>query len=864
MSKILIIAEKPSVATDLARVLGKKLGKFTKDKSAVYFENDQAIITSAVGHLLEQKMPMTAAGKSLPWNFSCLPAIPEVFELEPIDKSADRLRKVLSLAKKKDVTEIVNACDAGREGELIFMNIVRYAQWKKPIKRLWMQSMTDDAILKAWDSLRSEEQMKPLADAAACRSESDWLVGLNSTRALTILKSRGGFSITPAGRVQTPTLAILSHRELEIQKFIPEPYSEVHATFTAKAGAYVGKWIDLAWKKSDAAPHARAERIWDPEAAVAIRQRCEGKSAETSEEKKPVSLVAPMLFDLTSLQREASNKFGFSARRTLQLAQECYEKHKVLTYPRTDSKCLPEDYIKTVYGIMGSLGDASWDLASFAKEILEKKSIKPNKRIFDNSKVSDHFAIIPTGKIVSLTGDAEKIFRLVTQRFMAIFFPSAVFEDTRRITRITHSASLVDAFLTTGRILVEPGWQAVYGRTPGSNGKEDLVPVEAKETVLTKSLEILELMTRPPARYNEATLLSAMEGAGKLVEDDELSAAMGERGLGTPATRASIIEGLITQKYIAREGRDFIATSRGIELIDLLQKIGLETLTSPTLTGEWEYRLKQMEQAKLPRAKFMADIIHLTRDIVESIKKYQTHMQETELHELDLVCPECKERGLRNTHDAVSCRSCKFTIRKQLASRELSDEELSMLITTGKTPLLEGFRSRFGKPFSAELVIDEKFRAKFHFPDAENAAAEDLSKAISQGSFPVKGKEPVEVLETEKFWRIPGMKVGKDEKGISISRSILSQVISLSQVGKLLGEGKSDLLKGFISQRTKRSFEAYLVLDFKTGKVNFEFPPRERKERPAKKKAEPKIVAKEEKKAPVKKAAPKKASPKKK
>ena len=316
MSKTLIIAEKPSVATDLARVLGKELGKFTRDKSGAFYQNDRAIITSAVGHLLEQKKPMTEGGKSLPWKFDYLPVIPRTFELEPIKQSEDRLKKVLQLAKSKDVTEIVNACDAGREGELIFHNLVRYGKWTKPARRLWMQSMTDEAILNAWHSMRSEADMQPLTNAAVCRSESDWLVGLNSTRALTILQSRGGFNVTPAGRVQTPTLAILTQRELEIQAFEPVPYSEVWAEFGVQSGSYSGRWIDRDWKKDDN-PQSRAERIWDPEQATVIRDRCRGKSGTVTEEKKPVTTIAPLLYDLTSLQREAANRYGFSAKRTL-------------------------------------------------------------------------------------------------------------------------------------------------------------------------------------------------------------------------------------------------------------------------------------------------------------------------------------------------------------------------------------------------------------------------------------------------------------------------------------------------------------------------------------------------------------------
>lgn len=830
MSKTLIIAEKPSVATDLARVLGKELGKFTKDKSGAFFENDTVVITSAVGHLLEQKKPMTAQGKALPWKFDCLPAIPERFELEPIKQSEDRLKRVLKLAKRKDVTEIVNACDAGREGELIFRNLVRYGDWKgKTMHRLWMQSMTDDAILTAWHNMRSDAEMEPLANAAVSRSESDWLIGLNSTRALTVLQSRGGFNMTPAGRVQTPTLAILTKRELEIQAFVPEPYSEVVAAFSVSAGDYSGKWFDPSWKKNDNA-QSRPERIWEKAAAEEIRNRCKGKSGEVTEEKKTANVIPPLLYDLTSLQREAANRFGFSARRTLQLAQECYEKHKVLTYPRTDSRYLPQDYVGKVYGTVESIADSESPFARFARDVADNKRVKPNKRIFDNAKVSDHFAIIPTGKVMALTGDAQKIYDMVLARFLAVFFPPAVFEDTKRVTRISHGGGLVDSFNTTGRVMVEAGWQAVYGRTPGSNGKDELVAAKAGEQADVKDIEVQSSMTKPPARYNEATLLAAMESAGKLVEDDELRAAMSERGLGTPATRAAIIEGLIAQEYIARDGRDLLATRRGVELVSLLQTIGLKTLTSASLTGDWEYKLKQMEHGSLNREAFMDGIKQLTEDIVARIKVYYNEQQQIELPELPLACPLCGAKGLRNTHDAVSCRACKFSIRKTISGREMGDDELTRLIVDRKTPVLTGFLSRFGKPFDAGLELDEKCRAKFYFPERE-AAEEDAEKEppVSHGRIAGKGGKDYELLETGKSWQVPELKAGaKDTKGLTMSRTILGRTITIDEVKQIVRDGKTDLLKGFISQRTKRPFDAYLVYNAKTGKVGFEFAKREK------------------------------------
>ena len=525
MGKTLIIAEKPSVMTDLAKALNKALGKFNKVGSGrdVHYENDDAIITSAVGHLVELRMPMGPNGKKLPWKFDVLPAIPETFTLDPIEQSEAKLKKVLKFAKRKDVDQIVNACDAGREGELIFRYIMEIGNIEKPVKRLWMQSMTTGSIMSAWENLRSDESMKPLADAAKCRSESDWLVGLNATRALTCFNSRhGGFNITAAGRVQTPTLAILAAREEEIQAFVPEAYFEVHGTFGVAAGDYLGKWIDPAFKKDKDKPHGKAERIWDQELAKQIRDRCEGKTAKISDEKKSSTQIAPQLYDLTTLQREAP----FSAKGTLQIAQALYEKHKVLTYPRTDSRYLPEDYVSEVRETLQHIGNSDLHEAKYAKAVLAGKNkdgpnLHTSKRIFNTAKVSDHHAIIPTGTFAKLSEAEQKVYDMVVKRTIAVFYPHAEFEQTTRLSTI-QEAGKTDIFKTEGRVLVVPGWLEVYGRQPGvAAGKDGLVGVSANETAKADPVELINEQTRPPARFTESTLLSAMEGAGKLLVNDE-------------------------------------------------------------------------------------------------------------------------------------------------------------------------------------------------------------------------------------------------------------------------------------------------------------------------------------------------------
>ncbi|MBR4107379.1 MAG: DNA topoisomerase 3 [Akkermansia sp.] len=847
MAKTLIIAEKPSVATDLARVLGKELGKFKKDDANACYSNSECIITSAVGHLVEQKKPQTEDGKSLPWKMEYLPVMPAEMELEPISKSTDKLKKVLKLARNKEVSLLVNACDAGREGELIFRNIIRFGKIRKPIRRLWMQSMTDDSILEAWHHLKSDETMQNLAAAATCRSESDWLVGLNSTRALTVLQSgAGGFNVTPTGRVQTPTLAILAARQKDILTFTPETYYEVHATFAGTQGCYNGRWFDPAWKKDDQAPQRTKERLWEQATAEAIAARCHGKKAGVQETRKPVSMPAPLLFDLTSLQKEASNRFGFSARRTLQLAQECYEKHKVLTYPRTDSKFLPNDYLKIAARTVEAIAEGMPEMAPYARQILDTHSIRPSKRVFDSSKVSDHFAIIPTGRFVSLTGDAARIFTLVVQRFLGVFMPNAEYEDTERIT-IVNSPGVCDHFYTHGRVQLQAGWRILYGSD--KKKKDELPRITPNELVDTQNIQPRQEQTKAPAAYTEATLLTAMETAGKLVEDEDLADAMKERGLGTPATRAAIIEGLITQEYIAREGKDLIATRRGMDLIDLLGKIGLSTLSSPELTGEWEYRLKQMESGTLDRNTFMRDIRQYTSDIVEAVR---TYMQTGSNPDLDIPCPSCGAMGLSSKVDAISCNSCKFRIRRIHAGYNLSDTQLSELITTKELPVMDGFRSKFGKPFKAGLRLippateRSGWKAEFYFENdrqSTNGDAAQQTDSRTLGKYPVLNQGELEILENDKQWHVPEFTQSNGRKGLTMSRLILGREIPESQMLQILSTGKSDLLTDFISQKSGRKFDAYLVLDSHKGNVSFEFPPRDKSKKNTADKADKKFTA---------------------
>ena len=839
MGKILIIAEKPSVMTDLSRALAKPLGKFDKLGAGrdVFYENDLAVITSAVGHLVELRMPMGPNGKKLPWNFQVLPAIPEHFDLDPIPDSQARLNQVLKLARRKDIDRIVNACDAGREGELIFRYIMEIGKIQKPTQRLWMQSMTTNAILDAWQSLRSEDQMKPLADAAKCRSQSDWLVGLNATRALTCFNSRhGGFNITAAGRVQTPTLAILAAREAEIQAFKPTPYFEVHATFGVKAGEYLGKWIDEAWKKDESAPLSKPERIWDQATADSIKSRCEGKIGVVSEEKKAQSQIAPQLYDLTTLQREAP----FSAKGTLQIAQALYEKHKMITYPRTDSRYLPEDYTGNVHETMGEIANSDLGVSQYAAAVLKGSAengprLHKSRRVFDSKKVSDHFAIIPTGKISKLSETEQKVYDMIVKRFIAVFYPSAEFEQTTRLTRIAQ-----DTFKTEGRILVKPGWLEVYGRRPGvAAGKDELVPVTAGEPAKVDHIEVLAEETKPPARMTESTLLSAMEGAGKLIDDEALREAMAERGLGTPATRAATIEGLIAQKYLAREGRELFVSGSGMRLIQLVREMDIEGLYSPKLTGDWEYKLRQMEHGQLQRDAFMQEIIAYTNEIVSKARKLADDAKNQSFPDLNVPCPICGAQGLRQTDATYECREvdCKFKAKKHIAGRLLTEAEATELFTKGFVGPLTGFKSKFNKPFDAALKMDEKFKINFFFENDDRDTAIELTEEQLIGEVDVVDGRHMKIYQSEKAYHIPELVTKKDPNGVRIGKTILQHEITTEQALKLISTGKTDVIKGFVSNRTKRKFDAFLTFDPKEGKIGFDFPPRPAKKAVAKKAA---------------------------
>jgi len=819
MGKQLIIAEKPSVASDIARALGS----FKKEGD--HFESEDYVLSSAVGHLLEIAVPDEHEVKRGKWSFSHLPVIPPYFDLVPITKSESRLKALAKLMKRKDVTGLINACDAGREGELIFCYLVQATKAKQPVRRLWLQSMTPAAIRDGFEHLRSDQEMRPLADAARSRSEADWLVGINGTRAMTAFNSKaGGFYLTTVGRVQTPTLAIVVERENKIRGFKARDYWEVKGTFAAAAGAYEGRWFDPKFKRDDSDSEQRENRLWSKAAAEAIAAACRGKPATVKDESKPSSQVSPMLFDLTSLQREANGRFGFSAKTTLSIAQELYERHKVLTYPRTDSRHLPEDYVATVKATMGVLADGGVN-AAFARQVVKGGWVRPHKRIFDNAKVSDHFAIIPTPQLPKHLNEVQqKIYDLVTKRFLAVFFPAAEYLVTTRITEVARHY-----FKTEGKVLVKSGWLAIYGKET-QRDDATLVPVAKGEKPLTELADVLALSTKPPARYSEATLLTAMEGAGKLIEDDELREAMAQKGLGTPATRAAIIEGLIAEKYLLREGRELIPTAKAFQLMTLLRGLGVNELSQPELTGEWEYKLNLMQRGKLKREEFMREIARMTRMIVKRAKEYDSDTVPGDYATLKTPCPNCG--GIVNeNYRRFACEKCAFSITKTPAGRQFEIPEVEALLAERTLGPLQGFRSKIGRPFAAilRIVPDEEsknFKLEFDFGQgpADDALSEvDFSGQEPLGACPKCGSQVYEHGMSYLCEKVPAKQCD-----FRSGKVILRQEIAREDMKKLLATGKTDLLGGFVSNRNGRKFKAFLVKQ-NDGKVGFEFAPRAKK-----------------------------------
>ena len=814
--KQLVIAEKPSVARDLA----KALGGFKTDKAG-FFEREDMLISSAVGHLAELFMPGDLDAKYRYWSLKNLPILPEKFRLKPIEKTADRFEFLKKLMARSDVVGLVNACDAGREGELIFAYLCELADCNKPKQRLWLSSMTADAIRAAFQQLRPSEEMRSLEAAARCRSEADWLVGINGTRAVTgRMMGTKRKEVASVGRVQTPTLALICEREQTIRTFKPLPFWRLKGTFRIQNGDYVG-WLQREnFKKAH--DDDRTDRFWNEGETIRLTetlQALKNRDWIVEETTKTTKTAAPRLFDLTSLQRECNQRFGFSAKMTLDIAQRLYETHKALTYPRTDARALPEDYGETCIETLKKLDDV---YAPFAQKIIENRWVNPNNRsVFNNRAISDHFAIIPTGTLPKGMKEAEaKVYDCAVRRFMAVFFPPAEFAVT---TRWTKQAAF--SFKTEGKVLIKAGWMEVTRKS--ETAKDGLPALVAEDNQRAEGMEFISEAdeTRPPARFTEATLLASMEHAGQRVEDEALAEAMKERGLGTPATRAQIIENLIVTKYLDRHEKELVPTAKAEQLLSFLKAVHAEELESPALTGEWEYRLNRIQNGALSREKFMEDIKTMTSQLVDKIVHFQE--EDSEHRSVDLISPT-DGQPMTETFRAFQSQDGKVVICKVIGGRTMTLEEVRELLAKRKIGSLSGFVSKFGKPYSASLILDEHFKVKFDFGTSEASVTPiDISNAPSIGICPVcKGT----VYATEsRFVCEHSSYATKSDPSCSfhVARLLLGFLLSDDHVKQLLLNGKTELIEGFVSKRTGKRFSAYLILK-SNGGIGFEFPPREK------------------------------------
>lgn len=808
--KTLVIAEKPSVARDIAQALGE----FSRVDG--WLENKDTIISWGIGHLVEIYSPEAESGGR---DLTSLPVIPERFELRAIEKTKAQLKLLTKLMRRSDVDLLVNGCDAGREGELIFRLIYEHAGCHKVMKRMWLQSLTAESIRYAFRTIKPGSEFDSLSDAAKCRCEADWIIGINGSRGITRLRERQTqkYEMMTAGRVQTPTLAIIVYREQEIKNFIPKDYWEVHAMFGAKAGIYHGKWFKpSSVKDTTKEPDSADTRLWEKAQADAIVAKCWGVApTSVKDESKTTTSLAPKLFDLTSLQRESNKKFKFSAKKTLDIVQSLYEKHKATTYPRTDATALPEDYVEKAKEILNSF-EESTSYGGYAKRVLKNEWVNPDsKRVFDNSKISDHFAIIPTGTWPqNLDENEAKIYDLIVRRFIAVFYPAAEYRLTQRVTLVAE-----EFFRSSGRVLVSSGWLEVYGKQV-EEGKAiaTLCLVAPGESVRNEKMETKSLQTKPPARFTEDSLLGAMEGAGKLVDDDELREAMKERGLGTPTTRAVIIEGLLADRngqgrpkepYVVKEGKDhyLVPTSKGIGLIEFLDSNGVAALTSPKMTGEWEKKLRMIEKGHYRRGQFMAEIATMTREIIGVIRQKSDTIKVSEKI-LSVACPKCGG-GLISRSRTFDCQSeCGFKLWRNISGRDLSDSEAEQLCRDRKIEKLDGFISREKKTkFSAGLRIDDEFKTKFVFEESAACAA-------------LKAPCP----KCGSIVRLRGNQAYACDKGdFRVWKVVSGRALSDVEAERLIREGFLPDMSGFFSSSKQKKFNAGLCLSKDKSKVDFVF-----------------------------------------
>lgn len=627
MGKTLVIAEKPSVARDIAKTLG------VSGKNEGYLTGENYVVSWAIGHLVTLAEPEAYDVKYKKWNFETLPILPDSMKLEAIKKTRSQLKVLHKLMHSREIDEIICATDSGREGELIFRYIYEITQCRKPFRRLWISSMTETAIREGFAHLQDGSHYDLLYHSARCRAEADWLVGMNASRAYTI---RYG-ALLSIGRVQTPTLALIVEKQKEIDAFVPQDYFEVQADFEQ----YTGFWID----------EKENTRLDLREKAEQIAARVKGQRGIVSQiVKEEKRQLPPLLYDLTELQRECNRKFGFSAKKTLDIAQSLYEKRKMITYPRTDSRYLSDDMVGKIKQTLGRLKDVPV-FSSYAAEVLAKEKLPLSKRIIDNSKVTDHHAIIPTDtrlRTDHLTPEENKVFSLVAARFLAVFYPAYVYESTKVYTKVG-----LDTFLSKGKTVLQEGWQAVEKALLPETRKnktekeeeQQLPPLTEQQSVLVKRTKVLDKKTKAPPPYTESTLLSAMENAGRFVEDEELKEQMKDSGLGTPATRAAIIERLLSVGYIMRKGKTLVPTEKGQKLIAVVP----EELRSPQTTGKWEKGLSSIAKGKMTEERFLESIRRYVRFLVDDAAQ----------HKKDVVFEAERPRGKRSRAQGLGkCPLC--------------------------------------------------------------------------------------------------------------------------------------------------------------------------------------------------------------
>ncbi|MEE2664403.1 MAG: DNA topoisomerase [Myxococcota bacterium] len=869
MGKSLVITEKPSVAQDIVRVLGG----FTEHDG--YEESDEYVVTFAVGHLFELLEPEEHDEKYKAWTLDVLPILPGEggFQIKPKKGQSERIRTIKKLAQRDDVDGFVNACDAGREGELIFREIIRYLGSDKPIRRLWLQSMTTNAIRQGFEELRPGEELEGLAASAECRAYSDWLIGLNSTRALTKrLASRKEKTAWSAGRVQTPTLALLVERELEVLAHVPKPFWRVTGTFEHEGETYEATWFDPSFEANEDETR-REDRLFQEAEATAVVEVVRGQPAAARETRKPTKESAPPLFDLTSLQREGNRRFGWSARRALSAAQRCYERHKILTYPRTDSRCLPEDYRETVaqvlqsYAAGGGHAEGFDDYARSAAHLLEH-GLENEARSFNDKGVSDHFAIIPTGTLPEeeLTGDDKRLFDLVVRRFLGAFFPAAEWERVERVTEVAgHS------FQKKARSLKVPGWRSVLAQASDESEATTLAPLSPGEVeasgiaVATREAESSEEETKPPPRISEARLLSLMENAGKQIDDEDVAAVLHTKGIGTPATRAEIFENLIRKGYVVRQGKSLRPTVKGIRLIDSLQRIQIDRLASPQLTGDLEFQLLEVERGERTAAEFMSEVTQYAVEVVERAKTFDYHEMYEGAPELG-PCPSCNRQVVEGAwfyrcEPPLEEDDCPMRFWKDTSGRYLDEGSVRALLADGVTRILDGFTARSGRTYRGQIEVDrDEWKLKVRSAGWNEEAASDIpeydiderplgacprgcggrvietateysceQRLAAEAALVVAKAAEAKLSDEDRKAAISARrKATREAKSKPCSyvlpRTVCKRELVRDEALHYLTQGRTELLTDFTS-RFGRPFSATLVLQ-ESGRHGFEFQPR--------------------------------------